>query len=474
MSRRPRTFGLAAALLLAQLSCSSDAANTETAANLELTKLTDTSPDPDVFEAELVASKGITRYLPDGDADIWGYRDGAVKGSHASVPGPLLEVKRGQTVIVHLRNELTEATTIHWHGLRVPNASDGTPSVQVEVPPGGTYDYRFVANDAGTFWYHPHVHSDVQIERGLYGVVIVRGGPNIPVEADRTFVLDDVKLEATGKLSRDTVPLDVMLGRQGNVVLANGVNDGRIVVKSGARERWRFVNSANGRYFNLRLKKHRFKVIGWDGGVIAEPYDVDTLLIVPGERYEVLVELPDAPGTSLTLETLHYDRGHKIPDPGPIPVFELDVDGAAAKAKALPASWGAPVDLEASTDAPQRNIKLSEKEKGEDGLPKFFINEQAFPDVPPIEASSGDIEVWRIENTTEMDHPFHLHGMFFRVLDLNGAAPEHDGWKDTVNVPQKQTATLAVRYGETGTWMYHCHILEHAERGMMGELKLAR
>jgi FtsP/CotA-like multicopper oxidase with cupredoxin domain len=465
---------LALATMVGHYACSSGTSTTASTAGLELTKLTDTNPDPDVFEAELVASKGTTRYLPDGDADIWGYRDGALSESRPSIPGPLLDVRQGQTVIVHFRNELSEATTIHWHGLRVPNASDGTSSVQAEVAPRGTFDYRFVANDAGTFWYHPHVDSDVQVERGLYGVVIVRGGPKIPVDADRTFVLDDVKLEATGKLSTDTDALDVMLGRQGNVVLANGVSDGHIVAKSGARERWRFVNSANGRYFNLQLRKHRWKVIGWDGGIIPEPYDADTLLIAPGERYEVLVDLPDAEGSQLTLETVHYDRGHDVPDPGPIPVFEIAVDGSVDSRTPSAKSWGPAVDLEVPPDATQRDIKLSEQEKAEDGLPRFFFNEQAFPDVPAIEARSGDVEVWRIENTTKMDHPFHLHGMFFRVLDVNGSPPEHEGWKDTINVPQEQTVRLAVRYGNAGTWMYHCHIFEHAERGMMAELKLVR
>lgn len=464
---------LAMAGTVGQHGCASDT-ESDPAIGLEMTKLKDTNPDPDVFEVQLVASEGTARYLPDGDADIWGYRDGSLRDSRAAVPGPMLDVPQGQEVIVHFRNELPEGTTIHWHGLRVPNASDGTPSVQVEVAPGKTFEYRFVARDAGTFWYHPHVRGDTQVERGLYGAVIVRGGTEIPVDAERAFVLDDVKLEATGKLSTDTTPLDVMLGRQGNVVLANGVQGGRIVVRSGARERWRFVNSANGRYFRLRLRGHPLKVIGWDGGLVPTPYDTDTLLIAPGERYEVLVDVPEDPGSELTLETVHYDRGHEVPDPGPIPLFDIVVEGAAEPAKRLPSEWGAPVELEIPADAPERDIKLSEEENAEGGFPKFFINDKAFPDVPTIEGRTGDVEIWRVENDSEMDHPFHLHGMFFRVLDVRGDPPDHEGWKDTVNVPRKQTLRLAVRYGEPGTWMYHCHILEHAERGMMAELKLSR
>ena len=465
-------------LLATALGCSSDTKRLaeDGHAALDLTQLTDTNPDPDVFEVQLVASEGSAHYLPDADADadIWGYRDGAVPHSKAAVPGPVLDVRQGQRVIVHFRNELPEATTIHWHGIRVPNTADGTPSVQVEVSPGDTFDYEFVAGDAGTFWYHPHVHSDVQIERGLYGAVVVRGGPEIPVEADRVFVLDDVKLEATGKLSTNTVPLDVMLGRQGNVVLVNGVRGGRITSRGGARERWRFVNSANGRYFNLRILDHALKVIGWDGGLLAEPYDATTLLIAPGERYEVLVDVPDATGSELTLETVHYDRGHDVPDPGPVAIFKIAIESSVMHREALPDTWGTPIELPIPSDVRERAIKLSEQQTSDDEFPKFFINDAAFPDVPMLEARVGDVEVWRVKNDSEMDHPFHLHGMFFRVLDVDGAAPAHDGWKDTVNVPQKKTLRFAVRYGGEGTWMYHCHILEHAERGMMAELKLER
>ncbi|HKU41743.1 MAG TPA: multicopper oxidase family protein [Polyangiales bacterium] len=471
-ARAFNTFScLPAALLVVTASCASSTEEpSEDAPPLSLTALTDLNPDPDIIEVELAAAEGTVRYLADGKADIWGYRDAALPHSRARVPGPVLDVRQGQRVIVHFRNELPEATTIHWHGLRVPNMSDGTPSVQHAVEPGETFDYEFEALDSGTFWYHPHLRSDVQIERGLYGAVVVRGGPKIPVDADRVFVLDDVKLLANGKLSDDTTQLDVMLGRQGNVVLANGVRRGEISVKHGARERWRFVNSANGRYFNLRLRGHTFTVVSWDGGVLSEPYDTDKLLIAPGERYEVLLRFPDRAGTDLTVETLHYDRGHDVPDPGPLPVFDIRVDGSASSAGRLPGSWGAPVDLEVPSDAPERVLKLAEESSSDDGLPRFFFNDRAFPDVPAVQATSGAVEVWRVENDTEMDHPFHVHGLFFRVLEVDGEPAPHSGWKDTVNLPSKQTVLLGLRYGEPGTWMYHCHILEHAERGMMAEL----
>ena len=441
----------------------------DTANPLVVPALSDTNPDPAIVEVNLVAGAATAELLDGKRADVWAYHDGT-RGV-ARIPGPTLDVPQGAHVIVHFTNDLPVATTIHWHGLRVPNASDGTPIAQVPVEPGARFDYEFDATDAGTFWYHPHVEGDIQVERGLYGAVVVRGGTQPDVAADRVFVLDDVKLESTGKLSDATAPLDMMLGRQGNVLLANGTNGGTLDVASGTRERWRFVNSANGRYFNLSLPGHSFLVIGWDGGLLATPYEVQTVLVAPGERYEVLVELDDAPGTTTSLQTLHYDRGHDIPDPGPLDLFAIHVGDRGAAPAALPVAWSTydPIAIDAST--PVRKIVLSEAEEGL-AEPKFFINGMQYPDVPPIASVPGAIEIWEIQNDAEMDHPFHLHGMFFQVLDVGGVTPAHQGWKDTVNVPQKQTLRFAVRYGGAGRWMYHCHILEHAERGMMGELEL--
>ena len=438
-----------------------------------LTPLTNLSTERGHLEVSLVASAGRVEYLPGKPAEIWGFRDGAREGSSVTVPGPLLEANTGDRVIVHFRNELPDATTIHWHGLRVPPMADGTPVAQMPVPPGGTFDYVFDVADAGTFWYHPHVSGDVQVERGLYGMVVVHGGPAVEVAADRAFVLDDVKLEATGQLSTATTPLDVMLGRQGNVLLVNGQQNPVLPAAAGARERWRFVNTANGRYFNLALPGHSFLVIGWDGGLLPAPYTAERLLIAPGERYEVLVTLDGRMGDAITLQTLHYDRGHEIPDPGSLDLAQLSLGASVSKPPAaLPTTWGAAVDLPVDAMTPVRQLVLSEKEQGL-AEPQFFINDQQYPQSTPTLGVQGDVEIWSIRNDAEMDHPFHLHGMFFRVLDVDGVAPEHLGWKDTVNVPQKKTLRFAVRYGPAGRWMYHCHILEHAERGMMGELTLS-
>jgi FtsP/CotA-like multicopper oxidase with cupredoxin domain len=437
----------------------------------ELATLTDLDPAPDVVEVQIVAAPATAELLPGKTADVWAYRDGAVADAAGTIPGPMLEAHVGDQVIVHFRNELPEETTIHWHGLRVPNTADGTPASQAPVAPGASFDYLFTVEDPGLFWYHPHVRGDVQIERGLHAPLRVLETTPPPVAADRVFVLDDVKIEATGQLSTTTDQLDIMLGRQGNVLLVNGMRDRHLAAAAGARERWRFVNAANGRYFHLALPDRRFLVIGWDGGLLPEPYESETLLIAPGERYDVIVELGGAEGDVVVLRNVYYDRGHDIPDPGPQDLMTVELGAPAPALPGLPDTWGdvEPIPVDGATA--QRSFLLEESDDGPE--PVFSINGEQFPAVTPVSGTSGAVEVWEVVNDTEMDHPFHLHGMFFQVLDVDGVAAPRLGWKDTVNVPRDKRLRFAVRYGEPGHWMFHCHILEHAERGMMGELELS-
>ncbi len=434
----------------------------------------DTNPDPDIVEVELVAMPATHTYLPGKPADVWAFRDGARAAAEATIPGPLLDAKLGDRVIIHFRNELPEETTIHWHGLRVPNAADGTPSAQMPVPPGGTYDYEFVAIDPGLYWYHPHMRGDVQIEAGLYAPIRIATAldASIDVAADRVFVLDDVKLESSGQLSTSVDNLDLMLGRQGNVLLVNGRQQPSIQAAPGSRERWRFVNTANGRYFNLSLAGHAFRVIGWDGGFVTEPYETDRILIAPGERYDVLVDVQGASGDTLELITVHYDRGHNVPDPGPKPLLSIDLGAAASSSPAtLPTSWGETARIAFDAATPRRRIVLREDDS-DPGNPFFTINDEAFPDITPLSGQVGRVEIWDVENGSEMDHPFHLHGMSFQVLDAAGQLVQPLAWKDTFNVPLETTRSFVVQLGDAGRWMFHCHILEHAERGMMGELEV--
>lgn len=448
---------------------------------IELVPLQDTNPDPDIVEVTLVATPARVEILPGKPASVWAYRDGSIPGSAPTLPGPLLEVKQGDQVIVHLRNELDEGTTVHFHGLRLPEPMDGAHTL---VLPGETFEYRFVAGDAGTFWYHPHFDADVQIERGLYGAMHVRESAPARTAGERILVLDDIKIASGGELAGEWTEADIAYGRAGNVLLVNGVPaaiepspgspDLDAVTPpvlrgvAGSRERWHLVNAANGRFYKLTVPGHPFEVIGWDGGLIEQPYSADTLLLAPGERYDVLLSLGASPGDALELRMLPHDRGDGAPVSSARTLLGIAL-AAGVPLDAAPDHAGTIQALPVTGATKVRSFALSEDMHGKYG-PLFFINGELWPFNKPIDATLGDLEVWEIENEAEGDHPFHLHGMFFQVLSRGGVPEDRLGWKDTVLVSPNSSVRFAVRYDAPGLWMYHCQIPEHAERGMMGEV----
>jgi FtsP/CotA-like multicopper oxidase with cupredoxin domain len=434
--------------------------------------LTDLNPDPNVVEVRLVAGVSSTEYLAGKQTEVWAYRDGALADARGTVPGPLLKAKVGDQVIVHFKSELPQVeTTVHWHGLRLPAQFDGAPSFELPaVRAGGEFEYRFVARDAASFWYHPHVRAHEQIERGLYAAMVVEGGVVPDVAADRYLVLDDVKINSDGSLNQDTTELDRMMGRQGNVLLVNGRRAPvQLRAAAGSRERWRIVNAANGRYFNLQLPGVELLVIASDGGLLPQPYTTQALLVAPGERYDVLVTFDPRADADPVLQTIHYDRGHDLPDLGPQDLMRISLEAAAEPPGPLPQSWPAFSPLPVGATTPVRLFVLEEYEQP--GFPVVFtINGEQWPDNQHVQVKQGATEIWEVRNAAPMDHPFHLHGMFFQVLDAAGQVAARSGWKDTVNIPQQASVRLAVQYEPLGMWMFHCHILEHAEFGMMGAL----
>lgn len=427
--------------------------------SLELPMLEDTNPDPNVVEVSLVARPGELAYLPNRTSSAWTY--------NGRVPGPTLHAKRGDRVIVHFKNELAEPTTIHWHGLRVPNTMDGTHRVMEAVPAGGTFRYEFTLNDSGTFWYHPHMRTDVQVAKGLYGAIVVTdtGEPTLPTVADELLVLSDVLVDATtGEVDDSLGPRAQMMGREGNLILVNGSRSNLgITGRAGEWRRWRIVNAANARYFRLALAGGKMVRVGGDVGLLERPEEVQELLMTPGERAEVLVTVAQ-PGQAATLRAVPYDRARGAGETEAVDIVRLVASAEPAVAIAnLPASLRTIPSLAAPTTV--RTLRLGEKMEG--GRMIFTINDVPYSKQEAIQAQLGTVEAWDLVDETGMDHPFHLHGFHFQPVGSRE-------WKDTINIPAKKTvrvlANFAEHAGASGIWMYHCHILEHEEGGMMAEV----
>lgn len=429
-----------------------------------LSPVLDENPDERVIETRLEAIESRTRFPGTPPTDVWTY--------NGSLPGPLVEARAGDELRVHFTNRLPEATTIHWHGVRLPAAMDGVATLQAPVAPGETFEYSFELRDPGLFWFHPHVRSDVQVEKGLYGVIRVRGEAEPEVDDEQIIVLDDISVLPDGTLPTYLDDESRMLGRQGNLLLVNGRSNPTLEWRSGALVRLRVVNVANGRFFNLSLPGYSWRVIGTDGGFLPQPYDTERLLIAPGERYDVIVFVSGAPASEATLWNEPYERGHDTGEDPPLELAKVAVTEEDALAgRVAPGDFP---EIERFEDGDvEHRVDLDEGIRA--GEIVFTINGETFPDVPVIEMPLNALRRLEVRNLSPMDHPFHVHGTFFQVLEAAGVPTPADALanKDTVIVPQTSSLKLAVRFDEPGGWMYHCHVLEHAEGGMMGEIDVA-
>ncbi|AUX20724.1 oxidoreductase [Sorangium cellulosum] len=438
---------------------------------VQLRPARDLDASPGVVEVDLTARVEEVEIVPGTRTPVWTYDGG--------IPGPLLKARVGDRVIVHFRNDLPAPTTIHWHGVRLLAEMDGAPGhSQAETPPGGSFTYDFVVPDAGLFWYHPHVDSAAQQGNGLYGALLV-DDPDEPAELgdELVLVLSDIMVHEDGALGdpRAGGNFGTLFGREGDQLLVNGRLNPVIEARGGLRQRWRIVNAAKSRYYQLALAGHRFTRIGGDGGLMERPVETEMLVLTPGERADVLVTPRGAPGATLPVRWVPYDRGYGTTFQRPeVEVFRIRLaDAPEAEDAPVPAVARAIPALDPAAAVRRVDLKLT-MEEGEGDL-VMGINDVPFWEAEPLMATVGDTEVWTVENTFDFDHPFHLHGFFFQVLGEDGRPARPMEWKDTVNVPVGGAARFVVRYdNRPGMWMFHCHILDHADAGMMGMLHLVR
>lgn len=407
------------------------------------------------FKWELASGKVI---------DAWGYNN--------QVPGPVLKARKGDTLVINFKNNLDEPTTIHWHGLRIPSLMDGTEDVQQPVPPGETFQYRFVLPDSGTYWYHSHFNETEQLERGLYGGIIIEDDNDPKVDGEQLFLIDDMKLTAEHKFKQHGWFLPRFMerhdGREGDTLLINGKEKPEITIHGGQIERWRFVNASSARYFLLYLGGKPFQIIGTDGGLLEAPHTVTHLLITPGERYDILAG-PFSEGEEFLIESLPYNRMTSI-KPKRQQFATVRVLEARPTVAEIPKVFRNIEPLVSKNAEVNRKVTFSVGPSLKRGI-DFLVNNDLHTHDEPVKV--GDLQVWELANTSLMDHPFHLHGFFFQVIEVDGKEPEYRAWKDTFNLPPKSKTKIAwLPDNRPGRWMYHCHILEHHAAGMMAHFEV--
>jgi suppressor of ftsI len=446
----------------------------------DLARLPNGSAASATLEATLVAERASKTLLTGRLTEFWTY--------NGLVPGPMIEVFEGDTVRIRLENRLSQETTVHWHGLPVPPNQDGSPMDPVAPGASRLYEFTLPIGSAGTYWYHPHPHQHTaeQVFRGMAGLLVVRSRTD-PVPGaieEKLLGISDLRLASDGSIPADT-PMDWQNGREGNYVLVNGQYRPTLGINPGQSQRWRILNATNARYLRLALTGHTLTLIGTDGGLLAAPLPgLSEILLAPAQRVEVIVTAGLTAGASAVLQSLPYERGTMGmgmmgSGSSTIPLLTVAYSRSATLPVAMPtalrpiAPLGAPMAYKHLILSSGMGMGMI----GGGGMMQFLIDGKSFdPARVDLTSRVNQVEQWTVENRSSMDHPFHLHGTQFQIVSrTRGGAtiPETTlAWRDVVNVPAFESVVFKVVQSQLGMRMYHCHILEHEDQGMMGVLEV--
>jgi FtsP/CotA-like multicopper oxidase with cupredoxin domain len=436
-----------------------------------------------LLDCELT-SELMTVSLADRKAQLMAY--------NGQVPGPRLEANPGDTVRIRFHNRLQEPTNLHFHGLHIPPTGKGDDPFR-QVEPGATADYEFTIptdHPGGLFWYHPHFHGLVakQVFHGLAGAFVIRGKednlPEFQAAQEAILVLQDFDLDRRGRV-QEPQPVFRMWGREGNLVTVNGQTRQDFDLPQGGLLRLRILNASVSRIYQLRLQDHPWYLAATDGIALTAPVERHEVVLAPGERADLLIPGAQQPGR-YPLLSLPYDRGitTMAQDMGitDIPIATVPVElGEVAyqtgQNQTGQNSVGLPASLTPVVRLPEpdtvREFVLDHGIDPETQDP-FLINGRAFNHHrTDHQVQLGTVEDWVITNNAGMDHPFHIHTNAFQIISRNGQPEPLPAWKDVVNIPAYETVRIRIPFRDfAGKTVYHCHILDHEDQGMMGIVEM--
>ncbi len=451
----------------------------------------------------LTAQTGTVDFLP-------GLRTPTI-GINGDYLGPTLRLMNGDDVAIAVRNQLGEETTLHWHGLHVPAKVDGGPAQIIAA--GAEWNPQFrVSQKAGSFWYHSHMlhQTGAQVYRGLSGMIIIDDEDSSKLELPAEYGVDDIPLivqdrrfNADGSFRYIGMHMDVMTGMYGDTILVNGTG-AALFTPTTQRVRFRLLTAANARSFNFAFDDNReFQLIASDSGLLSAPVTLHHLELAPAERAEIVVNFSD--GAPVKLVSLPLDANSPFTPQGmmrnmlpmnstPIQILAIAPQSQLESRVEIPDQLAEIQRISASEAQHVRRFTLSmpmgmgmmnmrasggRGQMGNMGN-EFQINGKTM-DMATINerVNMGDTEIWEITNDSMMMHPFHIHQGQFQILDRNGVPPPaaEMGFKDTLRVGPGETARIIMRFEHFAdpetAYMYHCHILEHEDNGMMGQFTVS-
>ena len=422
--------------------------------------LEDENPKVDESDFTLIVQQGITNFFKDVDTPTMGY--------NTNFLGPVIRVKRGQTVNMHVINELESPTSVHWHGLEVLGSQDGGPHQKISS--GSSWDPSFVIDQAAsTLWFHPHVigTTATQVYYGLAGLILIEDDNSLSQSLPNDYGVNDIPLIIQDRSFNQDGSFqysnNMMDGVVGDYILVNGAITPYLDVNQ-VNMRFRILNGANASNFNLKLSNNdNFFQIASDGGLLESPVEMNQLFLSPGERAEIVIDFSN-----------YQENDQIILTSGNDAVMTFNIKEKINDHTSLPKTLSV---IERMYESQATSIKTIEL----DGMGHMVtLNGRKF-DMNRIDDNvrQNDIEIWEITTTSRMmmgsqGHPFHIHGTQFQVLSRDNKTPYANemGWKDTVFIKSGETVRIIVKFKHKGVFMYHCHILEHEEAGMMGQLEV--
>ena len=391
--------------------------------------------------------------------------------------GPVLRVKPGDTLHFRLVNHLAQITNVHFHGLGVSPQGHGDDSMRM-VGPGETWDYVIpIPRDhaPGVYWYHTHGHdfAERQVMGGLSGTLVIEGFqdqvPATRALRERLIALKEFSPSGKGTLNRVPKPVN------GTVQNINGQSSPRIDIQPGETQLWRLSDQTANTYFRLKLEGHAFTLLGRDARPLLHPETASEIIIGPSERIDVLVTAGAAGRYRLLSEpTATGPAGDMFPAQT-LAVVDAAPDASLPAPTPLgPLVVNAPLQKPIPDDRIDAHRLVAFSEDAVTGL--FFINHQTFdPKRVDVKVPLGSIEEWTIRNASEELHVFHIHQLPFQVLSIDGKPVRFQGLQDTIDVPIHGEVRIRLAFTDpliVGRFMFHCHILEHEDKGMMAQIEV--
>ena len=417
--------------------------------------LEDQNPDFMASTYVLEAMNGQTQFIKGLMTNTLGY--------NGSYLGPVIKMRKGEAVKITFKNSLDVSTTIHWHGLIVDGEDDGGP--HQGISPGETWSPEFVVDqNAATLWYHPHLMEETsnQVYQGLSGLIFIEDEVSDKLNIPHDYGINDIPLIVQDRNFNADGRFDYQVNMMGpvplNVMLVNGTISPYFNVKEGLI-RFRILNASNSENFEFRLSNgETFYQIASDGGFLSAPVERRTLFLAPSERAEILVDF------RTSKEPLSMLAGGRE-------VLTFNILGTKTEYAKIPETLAVIEDIPLGNNPIERTFAMQSM-----GI-RGTINGKYF-DMDRIDerVKLGETEIWTITNVGGMmqqglGHPFHVHGTQFQILSRNNQKPSkaESGFKDTVFVAVGEEVKIKVRFTHKGIYMYHCHILEHEDNGMMGQ-----